>query len=278
MKTILTIFALTLTTAFAEISIKSGEKLAFLGDSITQGGKSKPGGYVNLVNHALATNDVKIEVIGAGISGHKSNQMLARLDNDVLSKKPQWMTLSCGVNDVWHGAKGVTLEDYKKNITAIVEKAQAANVKVILLTSTMIGEDQANPNNQKLIPYNEFLRTLAKEKNCLLADLNADMQAAVIKANTPGKNALTGDGVHMAFPGDMMMATGILKVLGLDDKQLAKAQDAWLDIPGTSNLKVDASFSQREMQQLEKAAATRNTTPQNLVNEEFKKVLDGLKK
>ncbi len=278
MKTILTLFALTLTTAFAEISIKSGEKLAFLGDSITQGGKSKPGGYVNLVNHALATNDVKIEVIGAGISGHKSNQMLARLDNDVLSKKPQWMTLSCGVNDVWHGAKGVTLEDYKKNITAIVEKAQAANVKVILLTSTMIGEDQANPNNQKLIPYNEFLRTLAKEKNCLLADLNADMQAAVIKANTPGKNALTGDGVHMAFPGDMLMATGILKVLGLDDKELAKAQDAWLDIPNTSNLKVDASFSQREMQQLEKAAATRNTTPQNLVNEEFKKVLDGLKK
>jgi len=278
MKTILTLFALTLTTAFAEISIKSGEKLAFLGDSITQGGKSKPSGYVNLVSHALATNDVKIEVIGAGISGHKSNQMLARLDNDVLSKKTQWMTLSCGVNDVWHGAKGVTLEDYKKNITGIVEKAQAANVKVILLTSTMIGEDQANPNNQKLIPYNEFLRTLAKEKNCLLADLNADMQAAVIKANTPGKNALTGDGVHMAFPGDMMMATGILKVLGLDDKQLAKAQDAWLDMPGTTSLKVDASFSQREMQQLEKAAATRNTTPQNLVNEEFKKVLDGLKK
>ena len=278
MKTILTICALSLTTAFAEISIKSGEKLAFLGDSITQQGKGRPGGYVNLVSHALATNDVKIDVIGAGISGHKSNQMLARLENDVLSKKPQWMTLSCGVNDVWHGANGVTLEDYKKNITSIVEKAQAANVKVILLTSTMIGEDQANPNNQKLIPYNEFLRTLAKEKNCLLADLNADMQAAVKKANTPGKNALTGDGVHMAFPGDMMMATGILKALGLDDKQLAKAQDAWLDIPGTSALKVDASFSQREMQQFEKAAASRNTTPQNLVNEEFKKVLDALKK
>lgn len=278
MKTILAFFALTLTTAFAEISIKAGEKLAFLGDSITQQGKGRPGGYVNLVSHALATHGVKIEIIGAGISGHKSNQMLARLDKDVLSHKPQWMTLSCGVNDVWHGANGVTLEDYKKNITSIVEKAQAANVKVVLLTSTMIGEDQANPNNQKLIPYNEFLRTLAKEKNCLLADLNADMQEAVKKANTPGKNALTGDGVHMAFPGDMMMATGILKTLGLDDKQLAKAQDAWLDIPATTSLKVDASLSQREMQQLEKAAANRNTTPQNLVNEEFKKVLDGLKK
>jgi lysophospholipase L1-like esterase len=278
MKTILAFFALTLTTAFAEISIKAGEKLAFLGDSITQQGKGRPGGYVNLVSHALATHGVKIEVIGAGISGHKSNQMLERLEKDVINHKPQWMTLSCGVNDVWHGAKGVSLEDYKKNITSIVEKAQAAHVKVILLTSTMIGEDQANPNNQKLIPYNEFLRTLAKEKNCLLADLNADMQEAVKKANTPGKNALTGDGVHMAFPGDMMMATGILKILGLDDKQLAKAQDAWLDIPSTTSLKVDASFSQREMQQLEKAAASRNTIPQNLVNEEFKKVLEALKK
>jgi lysophospholipase L1-like esterase len=268
----------SITPAQAEIPIKSGEKLAFLGDSITAAGKSNPGGYVNLVSNGLATNGVKIEVIGAGISGHKSNQMLGRLENDVLKFKPQWMTLSCGVNDVWHGEKGVPLEDYKKNITSIVDQAQAAGVKVILLTSTMIGEDQANPNNQKLIPYNDFLRSLAKEKKCLLADLNADMQAAVSKANTPGKNALTGDGVHMVFPGDVMMATGILKALGLDDKQLAKAQDAWLDLPNTASVKLNATFSQREMQQLEKAAAARNTTAQKMVDEEVKKVLDSLKK
>ncbi len=268
----------SLTPALAEIPIKSGEKLAFLGDSITAGGKSNPGGYVNLVGSGLASTGVKIEVIGAGISGHKSNQMLGRLENDVVKHKPQWMTLSCGVNDVWHGEKGVTLEDYKKNITSIVDQAQAAGVQVILLTSTMIGEDQANPNNQKLIPYNDFLRSLAKEKKCLLADLNADMQAAVSKANTPGKNALTGDGVHMMFPGDKMMATGILKALGLDDKQLAKAQDAWLDLPNTASVKLNAAFSQREMQQLEKAAAARNTTVQKMVDEEVKKVLDSLKK
>ena len=97
--------------AIAKIPIKSGDKVAFLGDSITQQGKSSPSGYVNLVSDALATHGVKVEVIGAGISGHKSNQMLERLERDVLSKKPQWMTLSCGVNDVWHGEKGVSLED-----------------------------------------------------------------------------------------------------------------------------------------------------------------------
>jgi lysophospholipase L1-like esterase len=264
--------------AQAGIPIKSGDKVAFLGDSITEEGKDSPSGYVNLVSSALAANGVKIEVIGAGISGHKSDQMLERLERDVLSKKPQWMTLSCGVNDVWHGEKGVLLDDYKKNITTITDQAQAAGIKVVLLTSTMIDEDQANPNNQKLIPYNEFLRTLAKEKNYLLADLNTEMQEAVAKANTPGKNALTSDGVHMAFPGNTMMATGILKSLGLDAKELTKAQDAWLDLPDTSSLNFEAKFSLREIQHLEKAAAARGTTAQKLLDEEFQKIIQSLKK
>jgi lysophospholipase L1-like esterase len=276
----LSLLAFLITTtphALAEIPVKTGDKVAFLGDSITQQGAGNPTGYVNLFTKGLAANGVEIQVIPAGISGHKSNQMLERLDRDVLSKKPQWMTLSCGVNDVWHGEKGVLLDDYKKNITSIVDQAQAAGIKVVLLTSTMIGEDATNPNNLKLAPYNEFLRTLAKEKNLLLADLNAEMQIAVTKANTPGKNALTGDGVHMAFPGNKMMATGILKCLGMNEDELAKAEDGWLDIPNTSSLKFEAKFSLREMQLMEKAAAARGTTAQKLLDEECQKIIESLK-
>jgi lysophospholipase L1-like esterase len=181
----------------AELQVKDGQKIAFMGDSITAGG-AKPKGYVSLTIKGLEANGVKATAIPAGISGHKSNQMLARLEKDVLSKKPDWMTLSCGVNDVWHGARGVSLEDYKVNITKIVDQCQAAGVKVMILTSTMIKETQTNELNQKLVPYNEFLRTLATEKKCLLADLNADMQAAIAKAGPDRKgNILTGDGVHM---------------------------------------------------------------------------------
>ena len=78
----------------AEIKVKSGDKIAFLGDSITQGGWSNPAGYVRLVIAGLEANGVHAEPVPAGISGHKSDQMLARLEKDVLSKKPQWMTLS----------------------------------------------------------------------------------------------------------------------------------------------------------------------------------------
>lgn len=230
---VLTGGALTSTTAQAgEVAVKAGQKIAFMGDSITQAGAG-PDGYVTLVIRGLEAAGVKATSIPAGISGHKSNQMLERLERDVLSKKPDWMTLSCGVNDVWHGANGVPLEQYNTNITQMVEKCQAAGVKVVILTSTMIGEDEPNENNRKLVAYNEFLRTLAKEKKCLLADLNADMQAAIAKAGPAKKgNLLTSDGVHMNPAGNQMMATGVLKAFGLSAEQLDKAKKNWADTAG----------------------------------------------
>jgi lysophospholipase L1-like esterase len=215
----------------AEIAVKDGQKIAFLGDSITQVGAA-PKGYVRLVISGLEANGVKATAIPAGIGGHKSNQMLDRLDRDVLSKKPDWMTLSCGVNDVWHGTNGVPLDRYQHNITKIVEQCQAAGVKVMILTATMIGEDQSNANNQKLVAYNEFLRTLAKEKGCLLADLNADMQSAIAKVGAQKKgNLLTSDGVHMNPAGNRMMALGVLKAFGLSAEQIEAAQKKWAEAP-----------------------------------------------
>jgi lysophospholipase L1-like esterase len=216
--------------AWAQVLVKEGDSVAFLGDSITQGGAGSPVGYVRLVMGGLEAVGVKAQCIPAGISGHKSNQMLARLQKDVLDKKPTFMTLSCGVNDVWHGANGVPLDKYKENITAIVDKCAAAGVKVVMLTATMIHENQANAENQKLVPYNDFLKALAAERKLPLADLNADMQAA-LKAPHKG-NLLTTDGVHMNPLGNEMMAKGVLRALGVDAAGLAKVDAAWGTIGG----------------------------------------------
>ena len=214
--------------ATGKIAVKNGEKIAFLGDSITAAGR-RPGGYCQLVLATLKDQGIEAKPVFAGISGHKSNQMLARLERDVLKHKPDWMTLSCGVNDVWHGKSGVDLASYKKNIAEIVDKAQAAGVKVMLLTSTMIREDQGNDLNQKLLPYNEFIKVLAKEKKCLLADLNADMQAALkaFPADAPKGKQLTSDGVHMNKPGNIMMARGVAEAFGLTNQQLDQSEKNW---------------------------------------------------
>ena len=230
--------------ASAEILVKNGEKIAFLGDSITAGGWGNPAGYVRLVIAGLEANGVHAEPVPAGISGHKSDQMLARLEKDVLSKKPQWMTLSCGVNDVWHGPRGVPLDDamakngtydakvgergtYKANITAIIDRASAAGVKPVVLTATVIQEKLDNKENGLLAPYNDFLRQLAGEKHAPLADLNAMFQERIKAENKPDTKVLTGDGVHMNGEGNKLMATGVLKAFGLNDAELAKAKTAW---------------------------------------------------
>lgn len=251
----------------AEPLVKSGESIAFLGDSITQQGAGSPSGYVRLVISGLEANGIKATAIPAGISGHKSNQMLDRLQNDVLAKKPTWMTLSCGVNDVWHGANGVPLVKYKSNITAIVERAQAAGVKVVVLTATMIHEDAGNAENKTLAAYNDFLRELAKEKGCPLADLNADMQAGLAKAGEARKRGkiYTTDGVHMAPAGNQMMALGVLRAFGLDDAALAKAQEAWLDIPRA--VPVNSALSFRQFEQLQALAAKRGRSINDLIEE-----------
>ncbi len=261
-----TVLALSLAaivhSSHAAIAVKSGEKIGFLGDSITQGGWSSPTGYVRLVMAGLKANGIDAEAVPAGISGHKSNQMLARLENDVLSKKPQWMTLSCGVNDVWHGAKGVPLDQYKENITKIVDTAGAAGAKVVITTATVIYEKHDSPQNVQLAPYNDFLRALAKEKNLPLADLNAMFHERIKAENKPDKKVVTSDGVHMNGEGNKLMATGVLRAMGFDDAAMAKAQESWTELIAKSDAAAKGAAEKKATKAAaEKAAAEAAPVP-----------------
>jgi lysophospholipase L1-like esterase len=205
--------------------LKKGQTIVFLGDSITQAG-SQPEGYVTLFKLFCGVNGHEVRVINAGISGHKSNDMLARLDKDVLAHHPDWVSISCGVNDVWHGERGVPLPDYKKNMTEMVDRCLGSGAKVLLLTATPIYEDLNSPENQKLRGYNEFLRQLAKEKGVLLGDLFQAFER-VYKAKTSDEKVLTTDGVHMNGRGNRLMARQILRALGASSEEMGEAENRW---------------------------------------------------
>jgi len=231
------IFAFSLLVLFgmsgvqaSGIAVKDGQTIAFLGDSITDDGWNNPTGYVKLTVAGLKANGIRVASIHAGIRGDTSDQMLERLKRDVLDKKPGWMILSCGVND----ARGVPLARYKNNITAIVDRCKTAGVKVVILTATVIGENLDNKDNKKLTHYNEFLRSLAKEKKCLLADLSV-MFHERIKAGRKTGHLLTSDGIHMNPAGDKVMAMGILQAFGLNIAQIRKAEKTWMTIRGDVN-------------------------------------------
>ncbi len=257
MKTVsamLSVLTLTCSVSAGGLPFKTGEKIAFLGDSITQNGVRNKLGYVNLVMEGINASGINAEMIPAGVSGNTCVNMIKRLDKDVIRKKPDWMFLSCGVNDAPNGIDnpGVPLEEYRKNITTIIETCQKAGIRVIVLTATPVLEDPEHISNKNLIPYNEFLRAVAKEKELPLIDLNKRVNT-VIETKADKKSLwLTVDGTHMSPYGDILLAYTILQQLGMDKTLLHRCVEKWMALPDGWTIKADIPLSVNEMELIRK--------------------------
>ena len=119
------------------------------------------------------------------------------------------------------------LAEYKKNVTTMVDAAQKAGIKVILLTPTVIGEDVTKEGNKRLLKYVEAEKQIAAEKKCQLVDLHA-MFLTALKQKPVDKKTwwLTVDGAHMNPLGDAIMAVGVLRALGVPDEKIAASDPA----------------------------------------------------
>ena len=198
-----------------------GERIVFLGDSITQQGAGK-GGYVTLVKEAaIALPDGGVEVIGAGISGNKVPDLERRLDRDVLEKKPTTVVIYIGINDVWHSQRGQgTAKDvFEKGLRSLVERIRAAGSRVILCTPSVIGEKSAggNPLDAMLDEYAGVTRAVAADLKTGLVDLRKQFVAhlAAEKKEQTDRGLLTTDGVHLNAAGNRFVADRMLEALGM---------------------------------------------------------------
>lgn len=271
MLALLTVGLCAVTLSAGELKIKSGDTLAFMGDSITAGGWSHAQGYCKLVGLALKYKGADVKTIGAGISGHKSNQMNARMQRDVIDKKATWMTLSCGINDVWHGERGVPLEQYKKEVTEIGDKADKAGVKLMILSATIFERDPIDGNkNAKLAPYNAFLKEFAAKRGYIFVDLNTPMWEVVKKYMVNGKitsTVVTSDGVHMTPRGYKLMARGILKGFGMTDAEVDEIdREVWRKMPNTQLINMRL-FNEEEFEVIQKAAKEKKMPLQQFIRE-----------
>jgi hypothetical protein len=96
---------------------------------------------------------------------------------------------------------------------------------------------------------------------------------------------LTLDGVHMKPPGDMVMATGILRAFGLSDDQISKAREHWLDQPAVITVKAEyplmaqERLTLRQYEALRSAAGKAHKDPAQYLNDLYaQEVNDALKK
>jgi lysophospholipase L1-like esterase len=206
--------------------LKPGSQIVAIGDSITEAG-----GYLRDADQLLASRypELKLPPIkNVGISGQKAEDLVRRIQKDVVEARPDVVTISIGINDVWHRQsqphRASILADYRMNVTTMVEMAQKAGIRVILLSPTVIGEDSPTDVNTRLRMYIDAEKQIAREHKCTLVDLQAMFFTAVAKRPNDVKDKkkwLTSDGVHMSPLGDALMAIGMLRALGVPDDQIA---------------------------------------------------------
>jgi lysophospholipase L1-like esterase len=224
--------------------LQQGQQLAAIGDSITWAA-----GYVHMTDAVLAQQygDLKLpKVLNVGICGHKAEDLVARFQKDVVDHKPAIVTINIGINDVWHRMNQPhdpeVLKAYKENVAKMVDMAQKAGIKVILLTPTTITEDPNAEGNKRLAAYVAAEKEIAAQKKCQLVDLhrmfldalkkkpaelvhisNAAIQAEPSAPNYHKGNWMTDDGVHMNERGNAIMAVGVLRALGVPDSKIAQS-------------------------------------------------------
>jgi acyl-CoA thioesterase I len=130
--------------------------------------------YPNLLRVALAkkyTNAV-VNVIVTAIGGEASDKGAARFNTDVLTHKPDVVLIDYALND-----RRIGLECARTNWIAMIEKAQAAGVKVILLTPTPDQSAKLHDPHDLLNEHSEQIRKLAAEYHVGLVDSLAAFQA-----------------------------------------------------------------------------------------------------
>ena len=100
-----------------------------LGDSLTAGpGLRDEEAYPALLRQRIRAAGLPHEVVNAGVSGDTTADALARLDR-VLVPRTAILIVALGAND---GLRGVPVADVTANLTAILERARARNLRVLL--------------------------------------------------------------------------------------------------------------------------------------------------
>jgi lysophospholipase L1-like esterase len=141
---------------------------------------------------ATANADANLQLIAnAGIGGETTEQILARVDDDVLAQSPQVTTVLAGTNDVFMGVDAATIQN---NLSMIYDKLAFTNVGIIAFTiPPMLVQDEVKAQT--------------------LRDVNAWMRANV-ESNWPGaklvdwSEALSWEGDE-ALPNPAYVVDGI---------------------------------------------------------------------
>ena len=224
-------------SAHAQVApFKKGDRVVFVGNSITDGGHYHS--YIWLYYMTRFPNQ-RIDVLNAGIGGDVAANILNRFDGDVTTKRPTVIALTFGMNDTKYfeylkpgademAAKAVqtSFENYQQIEKKL--KALPAVRKILMSSSpydeTTKGKGNYYPGKSKaMLRVAEFQEAAARKNNWEFLDFNRPMTA--INEEFQKKDTTFticgGDRIHPGQDGHMVMAYIFLKNQGFANKEVA---------------------------------------------------------
>jgi len=183
-------------------------RICTFGDSITWGAyDQEAGGWVERLKRYFYNKDSDIKIYNCGVSADKVADVLKRFDVEASARKPDKIIFSVGINDSSHSIspQGTPLEQFKKDYTELVRKAERFTKEILFVGLTNIDEDieEKNYKNDEIQKYDEVIQGIAKEKSLKFISL----------FGTLTKEELTPDGLHPNAKGHQRIFEKILKNL-----------------------------------------------------------------
>lgn len=190
---------------------KPTDVIVVFGDSITAA-KQQPveKQWPTLLEKRLreAAPQRRVQVVNAGVGGNTSREGLARLQRDVLKRRPDLVTIEFGGNDATDDpARHVELKEFEQNLQTMIENIREVNPRaVVVLTTFPVVVDQHHAHGTRhggldkyIEPYRESVRRMAKAQKLPLWDMDAVVRQAPDRFVLP-------DGVHLTADGNEAVA------------------------------------------------------------------------
>lgn len=214
--------------------LNPNDRVCYIGNSITAGGEYCF--FIDLYAHTRYPN-LKFESFNCGISGNSAQEVLDRLNSDILVHHPTIATIKLGMNDVhrdlYSSQKASpeiekqqedALADYAVKMSKVAEELSAQKCKLIFITPSIYDQTSkiATPNNfgvnDALAKCAEIVKGLANKYQAPVVDFYSAMNKINrIKQLKDSTYTLIGnDRVHPGMPGHLVMAYTFLTALHFD--------------------------------------------------------------
>lgn len=203
----------------------------FTGDSITHGAlhtygwRSYPEHFAERVRWEMRR--MRDIVVNTGISGDRTQGLLADLDWRVLHLRPDVVSVMLGMNDCSFGPVGRDL--FRKELTAIVNKIMAAGAIPILNTPNTVDETQPATHGD-LAGYAQVVRDVSLGTKAVLVDHYAHWEKTKSAPEELRKwlDATDATGIHPGYFGHRELARLIFRELEIFDEESPTCR---LDVP-----------------------------------------------